>query len=376
MRESAESRRRRITTLIQQHGDIRISDLAGLFHVSAMTIRRDVEMLVEEGAVQRRHGRVQSPQSTATSWTDRLQCVPILVPAHHPYLQTVAEGARDRLESQGYRAPIRIAPDTPQGLRNMVEKLQQDLRMDGLIVAPRWNTEAQEAEDREQLARLPCPAVLLERPPGDSPELAAIDSAATDHRFGVRLAVEDLVRHGHRRILLATRLDSPTARSISTAFAAIAQEHPLVEHWDRVLSAPEALPRELRTTDVGESTTGEAAHPVRYPDFGDAHWLVTILRREEFSAVLIHSDVNALVLVQQLVTYGVDIPGDCAVIAYDDVVASHGLVPLTAVAPPKIEVGQAAAGLMSSRLQATSAGQSWTPQRIQLLPSLRVRSSS
>jgi DNA-binding LacI/PurR family transcriptional regulator len=71
---------------------------------------------------------------------------------------------------------------------------------------------------------------------------------------------------------------------------------------------------------------------------------------------VLHSDVDALMLVQQLADSGIRVPQDCSVVAYDDVVAAFGGTPLTAVAPPKAEVGRVAAELLVQRLARRSGG--------------------
>jgi len=55
----------------------------------------------------------------------------------------------------------------------------------------------------------------------------------------------------------------------------------------------------------------------------------------------------------------------------DDVVADLGGTPLTAVAPPKAEVGKVAAEVLLRRL----AGE-WSVRRVELLPTLTVRGST
>jgi DNA-binding LacI/PurR family transcriptional regulator len=83
--------------------------------------------------------------------------------------------------------------------------------------------------------------------------------------------------------------------------------------------------------------------------------------------------VDALMLVEQLAGRGVRVPQDCSVVAYDDVVAALGSTPLTAVAPPKADVGRIAAELLLRRL---ATPQGWRTQRVQLLPELKVRGST
>src|SRR5699024_5841030 len=63
-------------------------------------------------------------------------------------------------------------------------------------------------------------------------------------------------------------------------------------------------------------------------------------------AVLVHSDRHAIQMVEVAQLRGLCIPEDLAVISYDDVVAGHGAVPLTAIAPPRHELGREALRLI------------------------------
>jgi DNA-binding LacI/PurR family transcriptional regulator len=72
----------------------------------------------------------------------------------------------------------------------------------------------------------------------------------------------------------------------------------------------------------------------------------------------------------------VRIPQDVAVIAYDDEVAALADIPLTAVVPPKREVGEQAARLLLERVAEARAGTAAAARRhLELLPTLRVRAS-
>lgn len=375
VRESVEARQRRILDVVSQHGEVKVAHLAALTKVSMVTIRRDLEALNREGAVERRHGMVSRAgevTSRAPLGDGNQGTVAIIAPERHSYLNEVTQGARRFLEHAGYRVVLHLTPNTADPERTLVEQVM-DSTADGLLLAPRWRTREQEQVAGEVLAQLEMPTVLVERRPAPGPAMQHVDSVRSDHNHGVRLAVEHLVSAGHRRILLAARQDSPTARSVTSAFARIAGEHRELEHWMSVLSSPDAAPEEGRwesADDVAGSVSAE------HPDYSDPGWLTSLLREESFTAALLHSDENALVLTQRLALAGIRVPQDCAVIAYDDVVAGLGSVPLTAVAPPKAEVGRSAAELLGQRIRAARDGRSWTPRRIELLPSLEIRSST
>ncbi|PWK85077.1 DNA-binding LacI/PurR family transcriptional regulator [Lentzea atacamensis] len=336
MREPGELRRQRILAVVASRGTVKVSDLASELDVSIVTIRRDVEELARLGKLRRGHGvarslgPVQQPQPVKPS----NGAVALVVPERHAYLYETMNGARKALEEAGMRVVLHIAPQVKGAEKPIVERALAE-PVQGLLIAPRWRTCEEESAD-DWLAETGVPTVLMERRP--SGRLRAMNSVCSDHWYGVHLAVKHLTDLGHRRIVLAARDDSPTARALRRAFKEISKD------------LEDAI-------TVGSS-----------PDTG----LVGILRAHRATAAILHGDVDALMLVQQLTDAGIKVPQRCSVVAYDDVVAALGSIPLTAVAPPKTEVGQVAAQLLLRQLR--NPGQS--AERVELLPELKVRSST
>ncbi|MGW5694404.1 substrate-binding domain-containing protein [Streptomyces asiaticus] len=200
--------------------------------------------------------------------------------------------------------------------------------------------------------------VLVERRPHRGSAIYGLDCVRSDHAYGVHLALEHLISLGHRRIVLAARDDSPTARVIRSEFAAQTAARGIGEECPVMLSSrtagPDPRPRDEREAD-----------------------LAAAVRRARATAALIHGDMDALVLVQRLREAGIEVPRDCSVVAYNDVVADMGQIALTAVAPPKGEVGQAALELLTRQLERTRAGR-WAgaARHLELLPDLVVRDST
>ncbi|MDL5205693.1 substrate-binding domain-containing protein [Streptomyces sp. ALI-76-A] len=360
MREPVDVRRQRILAAVEARGQARVRDLAVELQVSVVTVRRDVEELTREGRLRRGHGVVHSTlpaQELPGSDPARTDgdTVAVVVPERHSYLYETLHGARSVLEEAGMRVALHIVPPAGGAERPLVERALADGAR-GLLLAPRWRTPAVEEADHGWLAALEVPAVLMERRPRPGSALHAGDSVCSDHWYGAHLAVEHLVGLGHRRIVFATRDDSPTARSLRAAFREIAEAHPLVERWTWTLSSPEA----------GQDGPYAAHETADVP---------ALLRELGATAAVLHSDVDALMVVQRLAEDGVRVPEDCSVVAYDDVLAGLGSIPLTAVAPPKAEVGRVAAELLLQRL-AGGPGAGSPVRRVELLPALTVRGST
>ncbi|MEE1749906.1 substrate-binding domain-containing protein [Streptomyces sp. JV184] len=380
MREPVELRRQRILSVVESRGAVKVSVLAAELDVSVVTVRRDVEELSRAGRLRRGHGvarpvrepvrTVRMPAVRGEERAGDAGAVALVVPERHSYLYETLHGARSVLEESGIRIALHIAPPSAGAERPLVERALADGAR-GLLIAPRWPGARSEERDHGWLADVGVPTVLMERRPRPGSALHALDSVCTDHWYGIHLAVEHLVSLGHRRIVLAARDDSPTARSIRAAFAEIAAARPEVEDWTVVLSSPEAVPG-----PGPDSPVAAAAVPPSSPADGRAALdLAALLRERGATGAVLHGDVDALMLVQRLAESGVQVPRDCSVVAYDDGVAALGSPPLTAVAPPKAEIGRAAAELLLHRLSG-AVGADGPVRRTELLPTLEVRGSA
>ncbi|MFI1966323.1 substrate-binding domain-containing protein [Streptomyces pathocidini] len=106
---------------------------------------------------------------------------------------------------------------------------------------------------------------------------------------------------------------------------------------------------------------------------GSADRIVDVLLASDTTALLAHPDEEAVLLLQELRSRGLVVPDDVALVSYDDEFAALSDVPLTAVAPPRRELGRAAVELLARRLRQDGTE---AMRHIHLLPRLHVRSST
>lgn len=281
----------------------------------------------------------------------------MVVPSTNYYYADVVRGAREAVEARGGRLTIGLhrylaGEDAAQSERLLAAGV------DGLLLTPAWDGGRALAGEGDWAGSLDVPVVLVERRAELSSPAAALDLVATDHAFGAGEAVRKLAELGHRRIALAAQ-ESPTAAQLRSGHRAAVAALGL----DEVPASP------LDTAPA----TSEADRFDRTLEY-----LCDLVARHGVTAVVVHSDADAVVLVPRLQARGVKVPEELAVVAYDDEVADLAGLPLTAVAPPKRAVGAAAAELLFERIaERRDAHRVPAPRRhLELLPELRVRASS
>jgi DNA-binding LacI/PurR family transcriptional regulator len=379
-------RRARLIARVRETGSARVSDLSRALGVTPVTVRRDLALLVADGTLEKVHGGariparasglgartgastgIAQPEAASTDGADQLT-IGMVVPSIDYYWPEVIRGARDA-EHGTARLILRGASYDVDQVRRQVAALVGDdgtPGVDGLLVAPPVDG-PEAAELGEWLAGLSLPVVLMERRLAVGPYREPLESVATDHALGSGMATRHIAERGHRRVGLVTSRTSPTSAAVRRGFLAVADELGL----DVVL--------DLETVPSSDAGWAEEAVSVldRCADAGT-------------TALLVHSDREAISLVEQAQERGVRVPADLAVVAYDDEVAGLADPPLTAVRPPKAAIGAGALELLMRRLAAVRAddaavrdsdggdvtGAHRPVHRIELSPRLIVRASS
>ncbi len=341
---------------LRAHGAITVRGIASMLGVSELTIRRDVNMLAEDGLVSRVHGGAILPSPldrsrVAGKATPTRYAIGMVVPSLDYYWPHVISGARAAADEHDLRIVLRGSSYDPAHNQKQVRALLDSQDIDGLIVAPEVNG-AQGLELLRWLNALPIPVVLVERraPLGFSAH--RIEWVATDHAFGAGMAVRHLWQEGHRRIGCLADSTSPTSSQV-------------IRGWRQALTSLH-LPTLPAVCDDSAHKPGVCEEDL-YDRVLDA------CRRTATTALLIHADTQAVAFVRHCMVRGISVPGDIAVVGYDDEVASLAQPAITAVRPPKHYVGRSAVHLMAARL---IEGRARPVHRLDLNPDLILRASS
>jgi LacI family transcriptional regulator len=227
--------------------------------------------------------------------------------------------------------------------RAHLEHLQEQ-RVQGILITPL----DPEAEYLAEIARRGTPVVIVDRAPS-----SPLCTVAVDDVLGGRLAVEHLVELGHETVAF---VGGPIT---------IGQVRERLEGarlaWSEAGRDPEALVH-LATTDLTVAE-GRAA----------GERLAGLPRRRRPTAAFCANDLLALGLLQQTIASGKEVPGDLAIVGYDDIdFAAAAAVPLSSVRQPRQELGARAAELVMDE----AADPDHRHQQVVFRPELVVRTSS
>ena len=353
----AAERRSHILSSLARDGVVRISQLADeLVGVTAVTLRRDLARMEEEGQLARvRGGAVPIRRPERSDAPDRsvppavTDSVAVLVPSLNYYWPGVVRGMEAEALSQGLRIILRGASYELQDERPVLERLSTE-GVSGLIVAPNPDS-AHAADVIRWLGDSSIPSVLMERDATDPQTGEPAESVTTDHELGAILAARHLAELGHSRVGLVLSRHSPTSRKIAKGWHRACDELGL--NSDRNMES--VLP------DRGS------------PDFSTVVGAALDLAIQAgVTGVLVHSDPEAMAIVDLALNRGISVPADLSVIAYDDEIARLHTPALTAVSPPRAAVGRAAIELLARRIQDPLR----PSHRVILSPSLVVREST
>ncbi|MEU4449421.1 substrate-binding domain-containing protein [Actinosynnema sp. NPDC050801] len=345
------ARRQWLLEHLAGRGVLRITHIARIMGVTPVTVRRDVNDLAVEGLVERVHGGVRliADAVAASSGPDATPAIGMVVPSLDYYWPEVIRGAQDTAHERCARLVLRGASYQVEDVRHQVEWMIGSGAVDALLVAP--PTRGAGAEELVAwLIALPVPVVLVERSAVSGPYREHVESVRTDHAAGAELAVRHLHRRGHRGIGLAVSATSPTSGQVR-------------DGWRRA------------TAELGLRPVPEVLVAAYYePAWGvDVDRVLDLCVEHRATALVVHSDREAVSLVQRAEERGIRVPADLSVVAYDDEVARFAHPPLTAMRPPKYAVGSTAVQLALDRL---AQGAERPVRRVVLSSELRERDST
>lgn len=350
---AVEGRHALLLRSLGRTGTARLTELAEEMDVSIATLRRDVELLSRQGRLTRRHGTVELSESGGRiPRPSRTTPAPAIgmMHAENRYLGLIAQAAHRDAERRDHRFLVERVENVAEA-RAAARRLV-DAGCIGLVYAPQWRTEADVDEPVPWMLHLGVPVVLGGREVGPDHPLYVLDSVIADHAYGFQMALDHLQALGHTRIMASFHDESPPGRMMRTYY---------LDQIER-----RGLPR------VGPPlVTPEGVDPAA------TETMVRAIRDARATAIVVHTDIWAQLLVRALRRSGTAVPGDVSVVAYDDIVTPEVDLALTSISPPKHPLGVEAVALLMRRHRLARAGLGQPPiAHVRLLPELVVRTST
>ncbi|WP_165357022.1 LacI family DNA-binding transcriptional regulator [Nocardioides zhouii] len=242
----------------------------------------------------------------------------VLLDARNPFFTDVAEGVERAAEAAGLSLFLCNSDNRSSREQDYLAHLVEQ-RVQGILVTP---VDAQ-SPALADVRRNGTPVVIVDRTRSDD----TFCSVAVDDELGGRLAVEHLIEQGHTRVAFIGGPDT------------IGQVRDRLE-GARKAWADAGLPPEQLVV-----VTTEALTVVEGRSAGER--VMGLGRNRRPTAAFCANDLLALGLLQQLSTSGLSVPGDLAIVGYDDIeYASAAAVPLTSVRQPRQELGRRATELV------------------------------
>jgi len=319
--------------------------LARAHGVGRNTVRRALRALVAEGLLERRHGSGTFVVGAPALVDEPTPVIGMLVPTTRRYFPDLIAGVESVIRRSGGHLLLRSTEQDQSRELHLLDALLAQ-RPSALVVAPTLFGVVDPEAYLRRLNQLRLPLVVVERVP-DGRDGRQLSYVATDTWEGARLAVEHLSGLGRRRVGLLSPRNTATSEQVLAGFRAAVVEHGL--NSDRAI-----------VRRAGWSERDLADYAARVRELG-------------LDGLMCLGDRVAERLLPHLRRVGISVPQDVAVVAYEDEVARHAEIPLTAVVPPRFEVGRMAGDLV---LRAMDLGAETPTARVALMPRLVVRAST
>src|SRR5215208_1199415 len=265
----------------------------------------------------------------------------VLPDSANPFFAEISRSIEDEAFKKGYSVFLCNTELDTQRELFYVDVLSKK-QVDGIIFVAAGD----QADSLDFLLRQNMPVVMIDR---DLPNVE-VDAVLTDHQLGGCLATQHLLELGHTRIACIAGPSSitPSAERITGYRNALEEAG---------LAADETL---ILRGDYHAQSGMEMSH--------------AILRMEPRpTAIFAMNDLMALGALRAAAEEGCSVPGDLAVVGYDDLELAHFTnPPLTTIAQPKKEIGAQAISLLVDRMSRRDR----SPSRIVLPPELIVRRST
>jgi LacI family transcriptional regulator len=259
----------------------------------------------------------------------------------NPFFTAVVRGAEDQAQLAGYSVVLANADEDVAKEARYLEVAAAE-QVAGALLSPASPRQT----SIDVLLDRGIPVVTIDRRLAAAP----VDSVTVDNHQAARKAAQHLIAQGCRRVgLVAGPVKTTTGASRLAGYRA-------------------ALRDAGRTLDPSL---------VAYADFraegGYAATRQLLLQRQPPDGVLFSNNLMTVGGLQAIAEADLAIPGDIAIVGFDDAIWATALrPPLTVVAQPTYKIGQTAAKLLLRRVE----GEKFPPRHVVLRAELIVRASS
>jgi DNA-binding LacI/PurR family transcriptional regulator len=324
------------------------------YHVSRRSARKALDNLVKQGMLYRRAGKGTYVSPDFDQKIDRPAISFIVPEINDLFISEVSLGVQQAATDDCFLI-LQTSGGSSATENANIEWLLHN-RIAGAVIFPNWGRANIDA--LYKLKRAKIPFVLVDRYLQDFDS----DCVLVDNIGGAKSAVRHLLSRGHKRIAHLFGTEGTANQDRLMGYMEALAEANLVYRPDYVLRIPAD----------GRANATDRFEPDRH--FGYLNMKRLLSLPEPPTAVFAGNDYQAMGALQAIEEAGLRVPGEMAVVGFDDLKVSALLeTPLTTIAQPKADIGRRAVELLLRRIRGEGNGKT---ERIVLPTKLVVRKSS